>query len=407
MALYTWEAVTKQGAVKRGEREANNEGAVTKYLRSQQLKPIKIAKKIQVNTLGSRLKSIFGGVGEKHIVIFTRQFATMIDAGLPLVQCLSILHKQQEHKLFKSILKELQNDVESGATFADSLKKHPKAFDSLFCSLVAAGEIGGILDTIFLRLSNHLEKVMKLKRIVKGAMVYPVLILIVAIAVIVVLLTWVIPIFEKMFQSFSGAKLPAPTQMVIDMSHWFKSNLIFIIIIVAGAIFAFKQFRSTEKGKLYIDKTLLQLPLFGDLIRKVAVARFCRTLGTLMSSGVPILDGMDIVSRAAGNKVIEAAILGAKEAVSQGRTMSEPIEKSKIFPPMVSQMIEVGESTGALDQMLSKIADFYEDEVDAAVEAITKVIEPAMMVVLGGIIGGLVLTMYLPIFELAGSIQSG
>jgi len=407
MPIYQWEATTKTGVLRKGEKEAASEAAVTKYLKGQQLQVKKIVKKKGVSELFGSLKSMLSRVKQDQLVIFTRQFATMIDAGLPIVQCLDILWRQQNNKFFQAVIQQIKNDVEAGSTFAESLKRHPSVFDTLFVNLVAAGEVGGILDTIFQRISAHMEKALKLKRMVKAAMVYPMLILGVSVVVIVVMMTFVIPIFEKMFASFAGAKLPAPTQMVIDISHGFKNNF-FLIALVAGALFfGLKSAAKTKKGRYTIDATLIKLPLFGDLIKKVAVARFARTLGTMISSGVPILDAMDIVSRASGNMVIEEAIVYAKNAISEGKTMAEPIEERSIFPDMVPQMIRVGESTGALDQMMNKIADFYEEEVDAAMSGLTKIIEPLMMVFLGGIIGGLVLAMYLPIFELAGSLQGG
>ena len=406
MPVYIWEGVTKQGQIRKGQREVPNEAVLTRALRAQGIQVKKIAQKGSLASVGKIFQKAMSGVKEVDIVIFSRQFSTMINAGLPLIQCLDILQKQQKSKTFSGILLEVKNDVEAGATFADSLAKHPKAFDTLFVSLVAAGEVGGILDVILGRVAAYLEKAIKLKRQIKGAMVYPSVILCVALIVILVLMTWVIPIFERMFQSFAGSKLPKPTQMVIDASHWTQNNLFIIIGLLIAAYMGYKQFRATKKGTWFIHSTALKLPLFGDLIRKVLVARFARTMGTMIASGVPILDSMDIVARSAGNVVIEAAIRKAREAVSEGRTMAEPIQESKIFPSMVSQMISVGEATGALDQMMNKIADFYEEEVDAAVAALTSMLEPIMMVFLGGIIGGLVLVMYLPIFELAGTLQN-
>jgi len=403
MAVFKWEGVTRQGVVKKGEREAPNQAAVITWLRQQQVRPKKITEKETRKGIG--LPAFFsGGIDSKDIVVFARQFATMIDAGLPLVQCLEILASQQENKTFKAILFAVKNDVEGGSTFADALKKHPKAFDNLFVNLVAAGEVGGILDTIFLRLANYLEKSMKLKKKVKGAMVYPATILVVASIVVAVLLGWVIPIFENMFKEFGNAQLPLPTQIVINVSKKFKILFIPIVIAIAGVVFTFKWFYGTPKGRLSVDTFTLKTPIFGNLLRKVAVARFSRTLATMVSSGVPILDALDIVAASAGNKVVENAIIETKNSISEGKTMAEPLEESGVFPSMVCQMISVGEATGAMDAMLNKIADFYDDEVDSAVDAMTAMMEPLMMVFLGVIIGGLVVAMYLPVFKLAGTV---
>ena len=403
MAVYKWEGVTRQGVAKKGEREAPNQAAVVTWLRQQQVRPKRIVEKKAKAQIGLP-GFMAGGVQSKDIVIFARQFATMIDAGLPLVQCLEILAGQQESKVFKKVLFETKADVEGGSTFADALRKHPKAFDSLFVNLVAAGEVGGILDTIFLRLANYLEKAMKLKKKVKGAMVYPLTILVVAGVVVAVLLGWVIPIFENMFKEFGNAELPAPTVFVINISRSFKTAAPFIVMGIVGIIFLFKYIYGTPKGRLVIDTVTLKLPLFGPLLRKVAVARFTRTLGTMITSGVPILDALDIVARSAGNKVVENAIQETRASISEGKTMAEPLEESGVFPSMVCQMISVGEATGAMDAMLSKIADFYDDEVDSAVDALTSMMEPMMMVFLGVIIGGLVIAMYLPVFKLAGTV---
>jgi len=347
------------------------------------------------------------GIKTKDVVVFARQFSTMIDAGLPLVQCLDILSGQAENPAFKKIIKEVQLDVEGGATFADALKKHPKAFDSLFCNLVAAGEIGGVLDVVMTRIAAYLEKADKLKAQVKGAMVYPASILVVAVIVLSILLVWVIPIFEKMFKEFGGGKLPAPTQFVISISHWAQTNILFIIAgaFLLGCLWKF-YIRKDPKMIEITDDIFLKSPVFGPLIRKVAVARFTRTLGTMVSSGVPILEALDITARASGNKTVEKAIYRARISISEGKSIAEPIQKSGVFPNMVCQMINVGEQTGALDTMLGKIADFYDDEVDTAVKALTSLLEPVMMVILGGLIGGMVISMYLPIFEMAGNIKS-
>jgi len=403
MALYKWEGVARNGQVKSGTKEAANEQAVLQYLRTQQIRPKKLKSVKQFSGGGFS----FGvGVTTKDLVVFSRQFSTMIDAGLPLVQCLDILGSQMSNLAFRKIIKEIQTDVEGGSTFADALRKHPKVFDSLYVNLVAAGEVGGILDVILMRLSTYLEKVMKLKGQVKSAMVYPASILGVAIIVVTVLLVFVIPIFQNMFKEFGGAALPTPTQIVINMSNWTRDNFVFLILFVVGLVFLWKWIRRNPRGLEITDDLFLKAPIFGPLIRKVAVARFTRTLGTMISSGVPILEALDITARSAGNKTIEKAIYRARQSISEGRSIADPIMASKVFPSMVCQMINVGEQTGALDTMLGKIADFYDEEVDAAVKGLTSLMEPVMMVFLGGLIGGLVIAMYLPIFEMAGNIKS-
>jgi type IV pilus assembly protein PilC len=410
MAVFTWEAVSKEGEVKKGEREAPNQAAVMSWMREQQMRPRKIQAKGQAGKKPSGSRGPGGGKGAskkvptKEIVIFARQFATMIDAGLPLVQCLEILAGQQAHIGFKKILYEIKADVESGSNFADSLRRHPKVFDTLFTSLVQAGEIGGILDTIFQRIAAYLEKADRLKKKVKGAMTYPGIIMMVAIIVVTVLLVVVIPVFENMFKEFGG-ELPPLTQMVITFSKNSKTFLPVAAILIVVLVVAFKAVYATPKGRLFFDTAFLKMPVIGPLIRKVAVARFTRTLATMISSGVPILDGLDIVSRTAGNKVIENAILKTKQRISEGKTISEPLMETGVFPNMVCQMIAVGEATGAMDAMLAKIADFYDEEVDVAVDALTSLMEPTLMVFLGVVIGGLVIAMYLPVFKLAGSIS--
>jgi type IV pilus assembly protein PilC len=344
-------------------------------------------------------------VPTKLLVMFTRQFATMIDAGLPLVQCLEIQSQQQTHKRFKEILRDVKNEVEQGSTFADALRRHPKPFDDLYTNLVQAGEIGGILDTILNRLAIYLEKAEALKRKVKGAMVYPATILVVAAGVVVLLLVKVIPVFEKMFSDFGG-ELPAPTQMVVNISHFMQSYILLILGVIGAAFFAFFWARRNNKAFKYrTDAIFLKVPVFGSLLRKVAVARFSRTLGTMISSGVPILDALDICARTAGNTVIELGLQRTRAAIAEGRTIAEPLQAAGVFPGMVVQMIAVGEQTGAMDAMLNKIADFYDDEVDTAVDALTALLEPLMMVFLGGTVGGLLMAMYLPIFKIAENIK--
>ncbi|MGB6411190.1 MAG: type II secretion system F family protein [Candidatus Deferrimicrobiaceae bacterium] len=401
MGKFMWEGKTRVGGTMTGEIEAPNEAFVIAQLRRQQIVPVKI--KPKPRDLGFSLLGRRGKVSKRELAIFTRQFATMIDAGLPLVQCLDILGLQQENQAFKKVILKVKEDVESGSTFADALGKHPHVFDELFVNLVSAGEVGGILDTILSRLAAYIEKAMKLAKQVKSAMVYPSTILAVALIVTVVLLVYVIPIFGDMFKDF-GAELPLPTQFVMAISgytrKYFLVGVVLLVLLVMGIRWYYKQ----ENGRRRIDRLLLRVPIFGDLLRKIAVARFSRTLGTMVSSGVPILESMDIVAKSAGNKIIEEAILRARTSISEGKTIAEPLADSKVFPIMVTQMVSVGEATGALDTMLNKIADFYDDEVDAAVGALTSLLEPMLMIFLGVVIGGLVIAMYLPIFKLAGVV---
>ena len=401
MPAYVWKGVNRKGQKKKGEMDAENENFVRLTLRRQGVEPSSI--KLRPKDVFENVKLFQPKVTEKDIVVMTRQFATMIDAGLPLVQCLDILYSQQDNRTFKRILKQIKDDVEEGSTFADALKKHPDVFDELFVNLVAAGEIGGILDVILNRLANYIEKAAKLKKKVKGAMVYPLVVMLIAVCVVAVILIFVIPVFQQMFADF-GRALPAPTQFVVNVSNFVKSYIIYLIVLMALCIFAFRRFYRTERGRTIVDDLVLKAPVFGVLIRKVAVAKFTRTLGTMISSGVPILDSLDIVAATAGNKTIETALRETRMSISEGRTIAEPLADSDVFPAMVVQMISVGEATGALDTMLTKIADFYDDEVDAAVEALTAMLEPFMMVFLGGTIGGLVVSMYLPIFQMAGAV---
>jgi type IV pilus assembly protein PilC len=402
MPVYLWKARTRQGTIKTGEIEASNDEAVMSQLRAQMLMPVTVKKKGK--DISEYLPFLKPGITTKELVIFTRQFATMIDAGLPLVQCLQILGDQQDNPTFKHVIQTVRSDVEQGSTFAEALGKHEKPFDALYVNLVHAGEVGGILDTILTRLAVYLEKADALARKVKGAMVYPTSVLVVAILVVVVMLVKVIPTFEKMFADFGG-ELPAPTQMVITISEWLQNWLLFASVAVVLIFAAYKTARKRSlKFRRMTDAFYLKTPVFGSLLRKVAVARFSRTLGTMIASGVPILDGLDIVSRTAGNVVVEEALNDVKTAISEGKTIAEPLGESDVFPGMVVQMIAVGEETGAMESMLSKIADFYDDEVDAAVDALTAMLEPAMMVVLGGTVGGLLVAMYLPIFKIAETI---
>ncbi|MEK6583957.1 MAG: type II secretion system F family protein [Nitrospirota bacterium] len=400
METYVWSGKTRDGKRQKGELAAKNKDEVISIMRKQN---------IMITSVTTRSKKLsiklpFGSkVGDKDIAVFTRQFATMIDAGLPLVQCLDILSKQADNKTFASAINEIRQDVEAGSTYADALKKHPAVFGDLYVNMVAAGELGGILDTILNRLSKYIEKNIRLKRQVKAALFYPATIVAVAFIVIVVLLVYVIPIFAKMFTDFGGT-LPAPTRMVIGASNFMRSNILIIIGILAAAIFGARKYYKTQNGRLVVDNIILKMPVFGMLARKISVANFTRTLGTLISSGVPILDGLEIVAKTSGNKVVENAIYATRQSISEGKTLSEPLETSKVFPPMVVQMIAVGETTGALDAMLSKIADFYDEEVDSTVGILTSLLEPILMIFLGIVIGFIVVAMYLPIFKMAGTI---
>ncbi len=401
MPIFLWQGVDTKGAVKKGEIEAADPTAVQARLRGMQIKPTKIKKKPK--DLFESIQLFQRKVQATDVVVFARQFATMINAGLPLIQCLDILEAQQENKTFKRILKDVRESVEGGSTLSDALAKYPKIFDELFVNMVAAGETGGVLDTILNRLSEYMEKIMRLKKQVKSAMTYPIIVLIVAVLVITVILVFVIPVFEKMFADF-GAALPVPTQIVVNVSRFAKGHILQIVAAIVVFFFLFRRFYRTQKGRALVDKWLLRVPVFGPLLRKVAVAKFSRVLGTMVSSGVPILNALDITAKTSGNRTIEAAIYEVRSAISEGRTMADPLAESGVFPSMVCQMVGVGETTGALDAMLGKIADYYDDEVDAAVSALTSMIEPIMIVFLGVTIGGLVISMYLPIFQLAGIV---
>ncbi len=403
MTVYIWKARTRQGTMKRGELDAANDAAVMSQLRAQMLQPITVKKKPK--DVREYLPFLKPRIKTKDLVIFTRQFATMIDAGLPLVQCLQILGEQQENPTFREIIQQVRSDVEQGSTFADALAKHPKPFDALYVNLVAAGEIGGILDTILNRLAVYLEKADALARKVRGAMVYPGTVLTVAVGVMVLMLVKIIPTFEAMFHDFGG-QLPGPTQAVINMSHWMQEWLVwFLAGLAVGLSCFFQARRRVPSFRRRTDALALRLPVFGPLLRKVAVARFTRTLGTMIASGVPILDGLEIVAKTAGNMVVEEALRDVRSAISEGKTIAEPLQESNVFPGMVVHMIAVGEETGAMENMLTKIADFYDDEVDAAVEALTAMLEPMMMVLLGGTVGGMLVAMYLPIFKIADTIH--
>ncbi len=401
MPVYVWKGKNTLGNTIKGEIEVPNEAAVLTQLKRLRIQNPKVKEKPK--DMLANVAFLQPKVTGKDIVVFTRQLSTMIDAGLPLVQSLQILSKQQDNPTFKRALLEIVNDVETGTTLADGMRKHPKVFDPLFANMIEAGEIGGILDTILSRLAAFKEKSMALQKKIKGAMTYPVICLGIAILILAVILIFVIPVFEEMFASMGGA-LPTPTQIVVDMSEFAKGNFHYIIAAAFAVSFIFKKFYATEKGKLKIDGLLLHAPVAGVLIRKVAVAKFTRTLSTMLESGVPILDALQVVAKTAGNKVIEQAVFHVADSIAEGRPIAEPLEESGVFPNMVVQMINVGESVGALDAMLEKIADFYDEEVDQAVDNLTAMIEPFMMVFLGGTIGGLVVAMYLPIFTMADAI---
>jgi len=401
MPVFLWAGKNKKGDSQKGEMEASTEEAVLANLKRMKIEPTKIKKKPK--DLFENVAFLQPKVKDRDIILFARQFSTMIDAGLPIIQCLDILYTQQENATFRKMLRSIKDDVESGSTLAEALKKFPKEFDDLFVNMIAAGEAGGILDTILRRLSTYMEKAARLKSKVKGAMTYPIVTLIIAGAVLAVILIFVIPVFEDMFADMGG-QLPAFTQMVVKASDFTKKNVIYIVVGLILFIFAFKKFHSTEKGRALIDKNILRLPVFGDLIRKVAVSKFTRTMGTMLSSGVAILEALEIVAKTAGNKTIEQAVYRVRSDIAEGRTMAEPLIESGVFPSMVCQMIAVGESTGALDAMLEKIATFYDEEVDQAVENLTALIEPFMLVFLGITIGGLVIAMYLPVFKMASNL---
>lgn len=403
MAKFLYEARDKSGRNISGELEAETAQDAESRLKANGLSAINLKKKpIEIN-----IKLPFGNkVTAKDLKTFTQQFSTMVDAGLPLVQCLDILGSQSENKYFGNVLLEIKGYVEGGSTFSDALAKYPRIFDTLFVNLVAAGELGGILDTIMKRLSEYIEKKERLQRKVKGAMVYPTAILIVTFIIIFVLLKWVIPTFEKMFADFGkSGELPAPTQLVIGISRGFQEWWYIIFAVIIGIGIGYRLFRRSEFGRLFMDRLFLNLPIAGPVVQKIAVARFTRTLGTLLSSGVPIIDALNTVAKAAGNSVVEKAVFFARDRISEGRNMSEPLMEAKIFPGMVVQMIAVGEQTGALDIMCNKIADFYDEEVDVAVAALTSMLEPLMMMVIGPLVGGMVIAMYLPIFSIAGTVE--
>jgi type IV pilus assembly protein PilC len=399
MPNYVWKGRNRAGLVQEGVLASDTKDLALATLRRQNIVVTGIrerGKEISLTKVGRK-------VPPKILAIFTRQFSVMIDAGLPLVQCLEILALQQEHKNFSKILLQVRQDVEAGSTLADAMRRHPKAFDNLYVNMIAAGEAGGILDTILQRLSVYIEKAVKLRQQVKAALIYPVAVIVIAAIVVAVILLKVIPTFAALFTSL-GAELPFPTRVVIASSNFLARYFIFFVIGIAAFVFFFRRYYQTYRGRRVVDGLMLKLPIIGMILRKISVARFCRTLATLTSSGVPILESLDITARTSGNAIVEDAILEVRKSVEGGKTIVEPLKDSNVFPNMVVQMIGVGEQTGALDSMLNKIADFYEDEVDAAVAGLVKLLEPVMIFILGVIIGGIVIAMYLPMFTLSNKI---
>jgi len=399
MPSYEWKGRDRNGSSQSGVLIGDSKDAVIAALRRQQI----VVTTVKEKGKEIALPRIGGGIKSKDIAIFTRQFSVMIDAGLPLVQCLDILGQQQENKAFQKVILQVRQDVEAGSSLAEAMRKHPQAFDNLFVNMVAAGEAGGILDTILQRLATYIEKEVKLKTQVRGALMYPVAVISIAVIVVYIILWKVIPTFAALFQGL-GAELPFLTQVIVAMSNFIGRFWWLMFILLGAAIFAVRQYYKTDAGRYQIDRLLLRIPIIGILLRKIAVARFCRTLGTLLSSGVAILESLEITARTAGNSIIEEAIMKVRKEVEEGRSIAEPLARTEQFPPMVCQMVGVGEQTGAMDTMLSKIADFYEDEVDAAVEGLMKLIEPIMIAILGVVIGTIVVAMYLPMFTLISQI---
>ncbi len=406
MPVFFWEGKTAQGKILKGEMEAVSLEALFAHLRSQRIRPTPT--RIREKGRGLEREITIPGFRAKvkahDVMIFTRQFAAMIDAGLPIVQGLDILSEQSENKVFRNVIRKVRNDVEGGSTLADALKKHPKVFDDLYVNMVLAGEAGGVLNTVLNRIAVFIEKAAKLKRKVKGAMIYPCTIIAVAVAVVTILLLYVIPVFAELYGSM-GKVLPAPTQITINISNWFRAYFPYTVGAISLMAVTIRMYYKTDQGRIAIDGLLLRLPVVGDLLRKVAVARFAQNMSVLLSSGVPILDGLAITAKTAGNRVVEKAVMDARIGISKGKTIAEPLAESKVFPPMVYHMVAIGENTGALDSMLKKIGDFYEEEVDSAVANLTALMEPLIMVVLGVILGGLVISMYLPIFQLGSLIS--
>ncbi len=403
MSVFAYRGRTA-GAVITGELEADDRMAVVAQLRSKGVVATAVEERKPRTGLVAGLRRRPGKAKDKHLAIYTRQFSTMIDAGLPIVQCLTILSEQSESKVLRGVTAAIARDVEGGSTLAEAFRKYPRTFDDLYTNMLQVGEAAGVLDTVLQRLSTYIEKASSLKRKVKSAMVYPLSIISVAILVIIFMMTFVIPTFAQMFAGL-GAELPLPTKIVLWMSNFTRRYVLLILAGLVAFVFGLRAYYRTDQGSMLIDRFMLKVPVAGALVRKVAVARFTRTLGTLIAAGVPILEGLRITARSAGNRVVETAVMEARNAVTAGRSLSEPLRSAPIFPPMVVHMISVGESTGALDQMLSKIADFYDDEVDTAVTTLMSLLEPVMIVILGVIIGGLVVAMYLPIFRIVTLIK--
>jgi len=399
MPNYSWKGRTRGGRIQEGVLVAESKEAAIATLRKQQI----IVTTVTEKGKEFALPKIGGGISSKEIAIFTRQFSVMIDAGLPLVQCLEILGSQQDNRTFQKILFAVRQDVESGSTLADALHKHPKAFDNLYCNMVAAGEAGGILDTILQRLSTYIEKIVKLRSAVRSALVYPVAVILIAIGVVWIILWKVIPTFATLFEGL-GASLPLPTRITIALSNFIGAWWWLVFAAIGSSVFLLYRYHKTYKGKRVLDGIMLKIPVLGTVMKKIAVARFCRTLGTLVSSGVPILEGLEITAKTSGNAILEDAIMATRASVEEGKTISEPLKAAAIFPPMVVQMVAVGEQTGALETMLSKIADFYEDEVDEATANLLALLEPVMICFLGVVIGGIVISMYMPMFDLISKI---
>jgi type IV pilus assembly protein PilC len=399
MPSFEWKGRDRAGRAQGGVLVADSKDAVLAVLRRQQIVPITVKEKGKEIALPKLRR----GINEKTLAVFTRQFSVMIDAGLPLVQCLQIMGEQQDNKAFQRIVLQVREDVESGSSLANAMKKHPQAFNELYVNMVAAGEAGGILDTILQRLATYIEKAARLKAQVKSAMIYPIAVISIAMLVVYIILWKVIPVFGALFTSL-GADLPLPTRIVVNLSKFVGRYWWLIVGVVVAGVYAVRRYYATDQGRLVIDSLLLKAPILGPVLRKIAVARFCRTLGTLLSAGVPILESLDITARTSGNAVIERAILEVRKAVEEGKNLAEPLKTSNQFPPMVVQMISVGEATGAMDTMLGKIAEFYEDEVDTAVAGMMKLIEPVMIFFLGVVVGGMVIAMYLPMFDLISKI---
>jgi len=400
VTTYIWRGRTAGGNTVSGELAVNDRSELLAQLRKKRI----IVTSVKQKPKEISMKLPFGGgIGTRDLAIFTRQFATMINAGLPLVQCLDILSRQLDKEVFRDITKKVMTDIEAGSTLSDAFRKHPKAFDELYVNMVSAGEAGGILDTILMRLAEYIEKIEALKRKVKSALMYPAVVLLVAIGATLFMLMFIIPTFAKMFSDF-GAELPLPTQIVLGASNLIRAWWWAMALAAVLGLLGFRKYYRTDAGKHRVDAAMLKLPVLGDVLRKGSVARFTRTLGTLVSSGVPILDGLEITAKTAGNVIVQDAVMQARTSIREGDTISNPLRQSGVFPPMVVQMITVGEETGALDEMLTKIADFYDDEVDSAVDALTSVIEPVMIVFMGAIVGGMVVSMYLPIFQMVNVI---